>query len=58
MNIWLWRKCVYVDKLGLKTKKCSKCEDVLPGTDEFFSPRTDEKSDGFYSYCRKCANVQ
>jgi hypothetical protein len=56
MNIWLWRKCVYVDKLGLKTKTCGKCEEDLPATDEFFRTRIDNFGDGFYNSCRKCEN--
>jgi hypothetical protein len=53
MNYWLWRKCVYVDKLELKTKICSKCKEELPATDEFFSP--DERNlDGFHSFCKNC----
>lgn len=53
MNDWLWRKYVYMDKLGLKTKTCSKCKEDLPATDEFFSP-DDSINDGFKYICRLC----
>lgn len=53
MNNWLWMKCVYIDKLELKSKRCSKCEECLPATDEFFSPY-DKNSDGYFTYCKKC----
>jgi DNA-binding NarL/FixJ family response regulator len=52
-NEWQWKKCLYVNKLDLKTKRCSKCEEDLPATVEFYSPY-DASSDGFFSYCRKC----
>lgn len=52
-NEWLWRKSIYVDKLGLKIKQCSKCEEELPATSEFYSD-LDRAKDGFHSQCRKC----
>jgi len=52
-NEWQWRKCMYTDKLDLKTKQCSKCKEELPGTDEFYRQHTITK-DGFQSQCRKC----
>jgi hypothetical protein len=57
MNHWLWRKCIYVDKLGLKTKKCSKCEENLPATAEFFGEHS-QSSDGFQPKCRNCDNFR
>lgn len=48
-----WRKVVYIDKLKLKTKRCSKCNDFLPATDEFFSLNSSSK-DHFHSQCKKC----
>ena len=53
MNERNWRKTVYVNKLDLKTKQCSKCKEQLPATDEFFSP-SNQNSDGYFSYCRNC----
>lgn len=48
-----WRKATYTNKLGLKTKTCSKCKEDLPATNEFFSSKNDSK-DGFHPYCKKC----
>ncbi|MGG0667684.1 hypothetical protein ABE073_04060 [Lederbergia citrisecunda] len=52
-NEWQWRKSVYLNELGLKSKRCSKCEEELPATSEFYSdlPQT---VDGFHSQCRRC----
>lgn len=50
-----WRKCIYSNKLNLKTKRCSHCKEYLPATDEFFS--VDEgKLDMYNSRCKKCRN--
>ena len=32
----------------------SKCGEVKLANERYFSPRSDDKGDGFYSYCRKC----
>lgn len=48
-----WRKAVYINKLKLITKRCSKCNEVLPATDEFFSLNSSSK-DHFHSQCKKC----
>lgn len=48
-----WRKTVYINKLKLITKRCSKCNEVLPATDEFFSLNSSSK-DHFHSQCKKC----
>ena len=48
-----WRRVVYTTTLGLKTKKCNKCEEHLPATNEFFSDNKTAK-DGLYSICKKC----
>jgi len=48
-----WRRVVYTSTLGLKTKKCNKCEEHLPATDEFYRYDTRSK-EGFQSRCRKC----
>lgn len=53
MNNRLWRKYIYTDKLGLKTKTCNKCQEELPATDEFFSP-DNRIIDGFHSFCKIC----
>lgn len=37
-----------------KYKTCSKCGEVKLANERYFSPRSDDKGDGFYSYCRKC----
>ncbi|EON72846.1 hypothetical protein [Lysinibacillus sphaericus] len=48
-----WRKVVYTKKLNLKTKRCSKCKERLPATDEFFSLNSSSK-DLYHSQCKKC----
>lgn len=53
MNERNWRKVIYVQKLELKTKQCSKCKEDLPATDEFYRPHPITK-DGFQSQCKKC----
>lgn len=50
-----WRKTVFTNILGLKTKKCSKCEEDLPATNEFFRDYERNK-DGLQSRCRNCEN--
>lgn len=52
-NEWQWRKYIYIDKLGLKKKQCSKCKDYLPATNEFFSDNS-VSPDMLYSICKKC----
>ncbi|MGJ0845967.1 hypothetical protein ACR77J_04685 [Tissierella praeacuta] len=51
-----WRKWAYTHKLELKSKRCSRCGEELPATDEFFRPRNDGRGDGFYNQCKKCEN--
>ena len=48
-----WRKSIYVNTLGLKTKQCNKCKENLPATHEFFAEKKDSK-DLLHPYCRKC----
>lgn len=48
-----WRKKVYIKKLGLKTKRCSKCGENFPATEEFFTP-DNTKASGFKSSCKIC----
>lgn len=52
-NDWQWRKSVYVKRLDLKAKQCSKCKEELPATVEFYSDLAHSR-DGFHSQCRKC----
>lgn len=52
-NLWDWRKHTYTKTLGMKLKKCSKCRDELPATDEFYGSDNRNK-DGCKSYCRMC----
>lgn len=52
-NEWNWRKTVYYHTIGLKNKQCSKCREVLPATNEFFTGKNDS-SDGYHPYCREC----
>lgn len=54
-NLWDWRKMIYKNALDLKMKKCSKCKDELPATDEFYSPLQHTR-DGFHSQCKRCKN--
>lgn len=53
MNDRLWKKYTFINKLELKTKKCSKCKEELPAIDDFFSP-DDRNNDGFHSFCKFC----
>ncbi|MFJ7648603.1 hypothetical protein ACIQ1H_13655 [Lysinibacillus sp. NPDC097279] len=48
-----WRKTIYTQKLNLKSKRCSKCKEVLPATDEFYSINNSSK-DLYHSQCKKC----
>lgn len=48
-----WRRVVYTNTLGLKTKQCNKCMEHLPATNEFFSDNKSAK-DGLLSICKKC----
>ncbi|WP_144509946.1 hypothetical protein [Bacillus sp. FJAT-22090] len=52
-NLWNWRKVNYKNTLDLKMKKCSKCKDELPATDEFYYSKNDSE-DGFHSQCKSC----
>lgn len=52
-NLWDWRKVIYRSLLDLKSKKCSKCKEELPGTHEFYRDDTRMK-DGFQGRCRRC----
>lgn len=50
-----WRRVIYTSTLGLKTKQCTKCEEHLPATNEFYRDDTRGK-DGLQSRCRDCEN--
>lgn len=52
-NLWDWRKLTYKNTLDLKMKKCNKCKEDLPATDEFFG-QDGRNNDGCKSYCRNC----
>jgi len=52
-NLRNWRKVIYKNKFQLKEKKCSKCGENLPGTDEFFYAKYDNK-DNLHNICIKC----
>lgn len=52
-NLWNWRIEVYRNVLDLKMKSCSKCMNLLPVTDEFFSLNKDS-NDMFHSQCKRC----
>lgn len=52
-NLWDWRKVIYVTKLDLMEKQCSKCEKELPATPEFYSDDS-RNNDGFHSICKAC----
>ena len=55
VNDRAWRRSVYVQKMQLKTKRCSHCKEHLPATDEFFT--VDEgKPDMYHGRCKKCRN--
>lgn len=46
-----WDKC----KVKSDYKKCSKCGEFLPATDEYFSPDV-RNNDKLHSNCKKCRN--
>lgn len=48
-----WRRVIYTNTLGQKTKQCTKCEEHLPARNEFYRNDTRSK-DGLQSRCRKC----
>lgn len=48
-----WRKIVYINKMDLRAKNCSKCKESLPATPEFFRDHSVTK-DGFQSRCKEC----
>lgn len=52
-NLWDWRRTTYKNTFDMKLKKCSKCKDELPATDEFYTNKNDSL-DTFHPYCRKC----
>lgn len=52
-NNWRYLKVKYLSIFKLKSKKCSRCGEELPITEEFFTPLELGK-DGFFTYCRKC----
>ena len=47
-----WRRVIYTSKLGLKTKKCTKCMEHLPATDEFY--HFDSSKNLYKPHCIKC----
>lgn len=51
-NLQEWRKVNYTKKLGLMTKQCSKCNEHLPATDEFFA--FDTTNNRFKASCKVC----
>lgn len=51
-NLWDWRKHTYSNTFEMKTKKCSKCKDLLPTTDEFYF--YDKTNNTHKSMCKKC----
>ena len=53
MNERNWRKSVYIHELDLKTKRCSKCKEHLPATDEFYYGK-DDNEDGYHKSCKMC----
>ena len=57
-NYEQWKSWVYWDKKRVTNdyKKCSKCEEMLPMNEEYFSP--DKRNlDGLHSNCKKCRLV-
>lgn len=52
-----WRIWSYTHKLELKSKKCSRCEEELPATDEFFGA-DDRNKEGFQGICKKCDSLR
>lgn len=56
LNYQNWKlDYVFWDKVKVNSdyKKCSKCGEFMPATEEYFSPDT-SKLDGFKYICKKC----
>lgn len=51
-NLWDWRKLTYKNTLDLKMKKCKKCSDLLPATDEFYF--YDKTNNIYKATCKNC----
>lgn len=49
-----WRMKFYTNRLALVSKRCSKCKEELPATDEFF--HYDSKNEKYKSACIFCRN--
>lgn len=54
-NYEQWKSWIYWSKKRVTSdyKKCSKCEEMLPATDEYFTP-AEQRKDGFHPYCKEC----
>lgn len=54
-NYEQWKSWIYWDKKRVTSnyKKCSKCGEMLPETDDYFSPKIDGKN-GFQAFCKEC----
>lgn len=46
-----------VKRVDTNYKKCSKCQEWLPATEEYFSPRID-RLDGMENRCKKCERLR
>lgn len=55
VNYEQWKSWIYwgVKRATSDYKKCSKCKEMLPATDEYFTP-VDQRKDGFHPYCKEC----
>ena len=55
VNYENWKSNIYwnTKRVTSDYKKCSKCKEMLPMTEEYFGLDT-RISDGFKSYCKKC----
>ena len=56
LNYQSWKlDYIFWDKVKVYNgyKKCSKCDEFLPMTEEYFSSKADSK-DKFHPYCKKC----
>lgn len=49
LNYVFWNKVKVRDNF----KRCSKCSEFLPTTEEYFTP-VEKRKDGFHPYCKKC----
>lgn len=55
INYELWKSNIYwnTKRVTSDYKKCSKCKEMLPMNEEYFTP-VEQRKDGFHPYCKEC----